>query len=129
MKIRQAQLESLQPIAERDFIDRLIDHVRAEHPEEVNAYAESDLRRMAANGISRARRYGISVESSIAAFVDLMFSVAPNFDEQEHIHEVLTDASYPPDARVELLGEMTLDADWEQADARYDESAWNVSFG
>jgi len=33
---------------------------------------------MAANGISRARRYGISVESAIAAFVDLMFSVAPN---------------------------------------------------
>jgi len=29
VKIRQAQLESLQPIAERDFIDRLIDHVRA----------------------------------------------------------------------------------------------------
>ncbi len=83
---------------------------------------------MIRNGISRARRYGISVESSLAAFVDLVFTVAPNFDEQAQIHAVLKDPSVPPDARVELLGEATLPQDWEQADDLYDEAAWNVSF-
>ena len=128
MIVRQKQLEDLQPLAEKDFIKRLIDHLQAEYPYEIAQYPQPELRKMVRNGISRARRYGISVESSLAAFVDLMFTVAPNFDEQPQINAVLKGPSAPPDTRVELLGEATLPQDWEQTDNLYDEAAWNVSF-
>jgi hypothetical protein len=53
-----------------------------------------------------------------------MFIIAPNFDQQPGIHRVLTDASLPPDRRVDDLYARTTDADWEEAADHPDESVW-----
>ena len=58
-----------------------------------------------------------------------MFQIAPNFDEHPRINEVLADEQVPPDARIDLLSECTLERDWEEAEDGRDENAWDIHFG
>lgn len=130
LQIRQAQMNVLQKqLAEKDFVRRVIAFLRTECPEDIEQHPQEQWQTMVINGISRARRYGITYESSIAAFVALMFQYAPNFDEHVHIHAILTDMEVPPDTRIKLLGECTLDEDWEAVLSLYDAAAWEVYFG
>lgn len=130
LKVRQTQMDVLQQqLAEKDLVRRTIEFLRIEYPEDIKRHPEGQWRNRVVNGISRARSYGITYESSIAAFVALMFQYAPNFDEYAPIHAILTDGEVPPDTRVKLLGECTIDEDWEIVEDRYDAAAWDVYFG
>lgn len=130
LKIRQAQMDHLQEqVAEKNFVRRVIEFVRAEFPQDIAKYPEERWQPMVANGLSRARRYGISYEAPSAAFVALMFHYAPNFDEYAPIHAILTDPEVPPDARIKLLEDCTLAEDWAVVQAHADLNAWNIYFG
>lgn len=130
LKIRQAQMDRLQEqVVEKNFVRRVIEFVRAEFPQDLKKYPEERWQSMVVNGLSRARRYGISYEASSATFVALMFHYAPNFDEYAPIHAILTDPDVPPDARINLLDDCTLDEDWAVVQARADLNAWTIYFG
>lgn len=130
LTIRLAQMDILRrELADPAFIKRVIEFLQTECPGDLAEYPEEQWGEMVANGISRARRYGIAYEASIAAFVALMFQYAPNFDEYPPIQEILADAEVPPDARMRLLGECTLDEDWDAVEERCDPAAWKVNFG
>lgn len=136
MIIRPAQLEAFQAGAEADFENRVVRHILKEHAEVsvrfptrtvgVAEIPEELLREMIRNGFARARSYGMEYESSLAAFVSLMFAVAPNFDEHPLIRRVLLDEREPPDSRIELFDEHLTDDDWEAAEHGYDALAWKV---
>ncbi|HLM02671.1 MAG TPA: hypothetical protein VK400_16575 [Pyrinomonadaceae bacterium] len=81
---------------------------------------------MVRSGIARARNYEMSWESSLTAFVVLMFVIAPNFDQHPNIQRVLKDTTIVPDERIDHLWERTSEEDWEKVAQHYDSSAWGI---
>jgi hypothetical protein len=81
---------------------------------------------MVRNGIARARRYGMNWESSLTAFVVLMFVAAPNFDEHPLIQRILRDDGAAPNERIDRLWEKTSEANWKTVEQDYDASAWSI---
>lgn len=122
--IRDEQIEQLNEIAEDEFIDELALTVRDTHGELVKDIDDEDLRELVRIGAARARRHGLSFEETIAVFVGWMFEFAPNFDEQENIKKMLADERLEPDDRIDLVAEMATEKDWAEAEAMYDETAW-----
>src|SRR5262245_49764310 len=137
LKIRPEQLEVFRPAAEAGLAGRLAAHLKERHGEEVAKISGSGwsvkqipdeiLSRMAQHGFDRARRYGLGWESSLAAFVVLMFVVAPNFDEHPLIQRILKDESVPPDERIDRLWQSISEQNWEAASQGYDEHAWQLN--
>jgi len=81
---------------------------------------------MVQNGIDRARGHGLGWESSLAAFVVIMFVAAPNFDQHPLIKRVLQDDDAPPDARIERLWHRISNQNWRAVEAYYDPNAWGI---
>lgn len=137
MIVRSEQFTALQSQAEAGFEKRVIRHILENHrylavrfPDRTIRVAEAPeklLCEIIRNGIVRARSYGMKHESSLAAFVSLMFAVAPNFDDHPLIRGVLRNETEPPDSRIELFGEEVTDENWEEAEQGYDPLAWNVT--
>ena len=122
--IRDEQIEQLNEIAEDEFIDELTLNVRDLHGELVKDIDDEDLRELVRVGVERAKRHGISFEDTIGTFVGWMFEFAPNFDEQENIKKMLADERFKPDDRIDLIVEAATEKDWAEAEAMYDETAW-----
>lgn len=137
LKIRPAQLQAFQQVAEAAFVGRVVAHLRAHHAgavvrlpsgeTTVAALPDDTLRELVAGGLTRARRYGIEWESNLTAFVVLMFTAAPNFDAHPIIQHVLTNPQTPPESRIDRLWEDTTEENWEAAEAAYDVNAWGLS--
>lgn len=136
LSIRQEQLEAFQPVADRVFVENLIEALKEQYPGiivrlsigtfGIEQLPDDTLHKMVLNGITRARGYGMSWESSLSGFVILMFVMAPNFDEHPLIKRVLKNDSVAPDSRIEQLWEHTSDENWEAVEQNYDANAWNI---
>jgi hypothetical protein len=136
LKIRSEQIEAFQPVADAQFVRRIIEHLRTRH-EKVVVRLESGpiligrlsaglLQQMVQQGVTQAKAYGFTWESSITAFVVLMFKVSPNFDRHPAINRALSEATVSPDARVQRLLEVTSSSDWWEAKELYDPAAWQI---
>ena len=132
--IRPEQFEVFQPVAETAFVRRVVEHLRAHHadtviqlPNEViliKQISNERLYEMVRFGITRARDYGMDWESSVTAFVVLMFIAAPNFDKHPLIQRVLKDERASVNARLDQLWERTSEENWEAVRRNYDPGAW-----
>ena len=137
LKIRAEQFEVFQPVAEAAFVRRIVEHLRKHHadtmvqlPNEVRLVkqiSDERLLRMAKEGISRARGYGMDWESAVTAFVVLMFIAAPNFDEHPLIQRVLKDERVPANSRIDQLWEQPSEDNWETVRKNYEATAWGLS--
>ncbi len=87
---------------------------------------ETLVAQMARAGVARARRYGLSGQSAIAAFLAVMVETAPNFDDDPYLHRYLLDTDVPPNARLDHLMERAMDLDWIAVKEAYDPAAWRV---
>ncbi len=121
--IREQQMEILQRHAEDDFVERLTAHLRENQDAETYQLSDAELRARVERGIEKARSYGLTWEKPIAFFVQLMFSVAPDFDVQDNIWVILTDDFEEPNEKMDYLLENTTDEDWEEAAENYND--WN----
>jgi hypothetical protein len=136
LKIRQEQIEAFQPAADAGFVRRLAEYLRSAHSESVVRIPSGSLAvsripslalsRMVQNGIARGRRYDLTSESSLAAFVAIMFVAAPNFDSHPLIQIVLQDPDVAPDRRIENLWRRISLQNWRAVEAYYDASAWGL---
>ena len=75
-------------------------------------------------GIERAKRHELERFEEIAAFVGVMFEIAPNFDEQEEIKMVLADTNFPASARFASLWERVSEEAWNTAEQEYNLNVW-----
>lgn len=135
LTIRHEQIEAFREVAEAAFERRVAAYVREEHGEEPVALAsgeralreldEEALLRLVRRGIARARSHGMTWESTVTAFVVLMFTVAPNFDSHPLIRRALRDPSVEPDLRLEEIWDKVTAENWEAARASYDAAAWD----
>jgi hypothetical protein len=134
LKIRREQFEVFQPVAEAAFVRRILEHLRENHadrvvqlPNEVilvKQIADDRLRRLAKAAVARARSYGMDWESTVTAFVVLMFVTAPNFDEHPLIQRILKDERVEVNSRIDQLWERTTEENWEAVRKNYDSIAW-----
>lgn len=134
MIVRAQQFEAFQPQADASLVRKIIEFLRKNHAEAlvelpdrallVNSIPDETLYAMIQTGIACARGYGMHWESSLGAFVVLMFVAAPNFDDHPLIQRILKDESIEPDSRIDQLWERTSDQNWEAIQQNYDPSFW-----
>jgi hypothetical protein len=136
LKIREEQLGAFSPVAEAAFLRRVVGHVRRHHADAavrlpdaptattVKQLPEERLTEMVRRGLARARRYGLTLETTLTGFVAIMFAVAPNFDAHPLLRRVLTDETVPPDSRLDEMMSKTSAENWVQVERSYDPDAW-----
>lgn len=134
LSIRQNQMDTFDASAEQAFRARIADYLRQRHSESVIQFDgrhasvweldEKTLIDLVGVGLARARAHGLTWQSSLNAFVTLMVTVSPNFDQHPEVRAVLATALCPPDFRMQELGERVSQQDWEAAAAAYDANAW-----
>lgn len=123
--IRDDQKNALLPDAALRYFPEIKAHILKNYPDKSWPVPEPELDERIRTGIRRAAAYGISELAGIAAFVSLMFDIAPNFDEQPGIARALNNTSLHPNTRMSQLVLDTTEDDWQQAVVRYDPAAWS----
>lgn len=136
LRIRSEQIGAFGPLADAVFAKRVAEYVRETHsnlqvrfPTETLTVAEIPeelLEKTVQEGIDRARGYGLSWETSLSAFVVLMFVSAPNFDSHPQVRQILTSAAVSADHRMDRLWEGTSERVWEEIRKNYDPKEWNL---
>lgn len=98
--------------------------VRAANGERVAGYDDAELNTMVRIGIDRAKSHGLAAAEDIAAFVAVMFEVAPRFDEQPDIQKALDESLLPAHMKMDLFADSVTPDAWAEAERRYDDSFW-----
>ena len=80
LTIRKEQIAALSAAEVRKFIDRVVTHVRKFFPDQVEALGEEKTRENIRYGITRAAAYGISAEREVCRYIDVMFALRRDFD-------------------------------------------------
>ena len=109
---------------ERTFARDLLASIHKRYPEVVAGLPDELLLRRIEHGIEKASRYEIRSRFGVACFAQLMFLIAPDFDEDAVFRKRLQDRRFSPDRRIEILLQETKDADWEEAKRRCHPNAW-----
>jgi len=133
VKIRAQQMDLFGTQADAALIDKLVFYLQDEQADNVvelpryscllEEVPENSLKEMIRNGIKRAGAHGLTWESSIADFISLMFSVAPNFDEHLLVAQGLKNEQVPVDERVDFLFKIISEEIWETATEGYNPAA------
>jgi hypothetical protein len=125
MQIRDDQQRQILETAQATVFPSVKEHLLQVQPGLTESIASEELDRRIRNGIARAVDYGITLVAGIAAFVGMMFEIAPNFDEQPGIARALLDPAIDPNQRMMELPLRTTDEDWQHAVLSYDPRAWD----
>lgn len=135
LSIRPEQMSVVEAVAQENFVSRIAAHLLADYsktvvilPDEsrsaVEDLPEETLHSLVRTGIARARGHGLGLESSIAAFVAVMFEVAPNFDTHRLCEVLLADEEVEPDRRLDELLKVLTEKNWKSVKESYDPQAW-----
>ncbi len=137
LSIRAEQISVIEAVAQEKFVHRIAVHLLEEYPKAVvtlpddakfpvDELPEEMLYDLVRVGIARARSYGLTFESAIAAFTAVMFEVAPNFDAHRLCQVLLDDEEIEPNARLDELMNVLNEKNWESVRAEYDPNAWKA---
>jgi len=135
LSIRAEQMSVIEAVAQENFVRRIAVHLLAEYPKAVvnlpddekstvDELPEETLHDLIRVGIERARGHQLTHESAIAAFVAVMFEVAPNFDTHRLSQVLLNDEEIEPNARLDELLNVLNEKNWESIREDYDPKAW-----
>lgn len=83
------------------------------------AYARAEY------GYQRALVYGFEEEEDIFAFISILFSIGPNFDDHPELRKLLEDASLTPRERLDALVEHPEgERIWDEVESLIDPARW-----
>ena len=122
--ISKQNLDAFNNADERRLREDVTSLVKEHNADLLEGLPDEEVDDMVARGIKRARSFGMRVQRSIAAFVNLKLAIAPGFYRHPDINEILTDARIGPDARVEVLPSAVDDAAWAEAELLDEEDDW-----
>ena len=122
--IRQEQIQHFIAADEDELVFEVAKAVRKANGERLASYDDAQLRSMVTIGIERARANKLTAAEDISAFVAVMFEVAPRFDEQKDIRQILDNETLPPDIRFYQIFDFAQDQAWAEAERRYDDDFW-----
>ncbi len=122
--IRKQQIQNFIARDEAELVDVVRGAIRRASRSRVAAFDDDELRGMVRIGIERARSHGLAGVEDLAAFVAIMFEIAPRFDEQKDIREILQDTTFPIETRMEHIFTCLDEAPWIEAQKKYDDCFW-----
>jgi hypothetical protein len=126
LKIRAAQMSSLLDARLGYVAETLRPYLRHHHANATAGFDDDQLAQRIRVGLRRARGWGFETMFGLGLFVALMFEVAPDFDTDPKIRDLLGDQSWPLDARLDAVGDALTDDEWGQVAARADPKAWEA---
>lgn len=88
--IRAAQMASLEDHALSNFVDELRPALAKRYPHCLPCFPLPVQEQIVRNMVGRAGIWGITWQSALVAFAEMMLAVAPNFDEQPEVRTALT---------------------------------------
>lgn len=122
--IRKEQIQHFIAQNDDDLV-RLIRQIMRECcPGRVENYSDKLLDGMIRLGVDKAKKYKFAKAETIAAYVTVMFEIAPNFDEEPSIKQVLEDQNYVVDDRFFQLWQRVDEKVWLEAEQKYDARQW-----
>lgn len=122
--LKTAQIQHFIAADDDQLVSVIAKSIRLANGTRVAGYDDKDLSAMVKIGITRARSHGLTRAEAIAAFVAVMFEVAPRFDEQPEINEVLKDEKLSPEVRFFQIFDRVQDTAWIEAQKKYEDSFW-----
>ena len=122
--IREEQIQHFIAEDETALVRLIRQIVRDLNPERVADYSDQVIDSMIRIGILRAESRGLNLAEDIAAFVAVMFEIAPNFDTQKDIEQIFNDTAFLPTDRFRYLWDRVTEDAWKEAEANYDVKIW-----
>jgi len=117
LTVTASQIDLFQGRAESAFARELREALAEKYVHMLPGFPEEVQDRIVCNMLDRARRWGVSWQSSLAIFAEFMLSIAANFDEQTQIRIALEQAGPGVDSAVKDLPELVPGQAWERAEA------------
>lgn len=121
LQIRAEQMRVLQHGIDAELVRAIRNHLHAHHRSDISGIPETVLEERIAASIALAHEYALTSGTSVAAFVVLRFTTAPDYHLHPQIRDVLREHSVADDARIARLG--NLDA-WCEVMHRRADAAW-----
>lgn len=119
--LRPEQFQVFQEHAEHKFAQKL-QHVLAEaYPHVLPCFPDEIQNKIVMNMINRAKSWGITWESSLTIFAELMIVIAPNFDEQTEIRDTLKSDRIQINQTMKMITDIIPEVTWHKAKANADE--------
>jgi len=125
-RLRPVHETALAAVARADVQRRIAAYLRKEHHGAVAMLRDDALSARIDCGINRAAAFGISGDTALMAYVGLMFTVSPRFDEHVRVIEVLRDDSNEPDRRIFILLRTFEAADWREVQDDLGRAPWDI---
>ncbi|MCP3955428.1 MAG: hypothetical protein GY697_24885 [Desulfobacterales bacterium] len=113
--IRNKQMAVFQQLVNRQFVNYVMGILRGDDGESLGSIPDDLLFKRVEYGIECARKYELTRKNDLLAFVELMFSIAPDFYEYPAFKNVLTDETIDPNQRIEQLLQRTTNKAWRAA--------------
>lgn len=128
LTLRKEQLLACQNKIEEDLIYIVALHLKSHHPQLVEDLNDETLFSRVAFGLKKARSYQFENVRDMAAFVGLMFEVAPNFDQHPLIQGVLKDRTIPNTSKLMHLAQQMSETVWREAALLYAGPFWPQNY-
>lgn len=107
--IRKEQMAAFKQYMRRQFEEKMVGHLHTYYAEACHQLGEVKIRGMIRHGIARAKLYGITAETDVSRYINMMFVFGPEFD---------TDKKYT--AFRQILDETGYQSGGEKMDALYE---------
>jgi len=112
LTIRKAQLEVFADVQRGALGERILAFISEKYAQEAAAFSESELRGLIAIALKRSREHGFGAYADILRWVNVMFTLGCNFDEDPDFpwaKEILADKTLRPASKVDMIVGCTLD--------------------
>lgn len=117
LQISPQQFDVFQKQAEQQFAKKLQRALADKYPQVLSRFPDDIQLKVVNNMIARAKRWGIDWRSSLVIFAELMMTIAPNFDEQVDIKNVLGSDKEQANQIIKSITEYVPDSAWSQAES------------
>ncbi len=112
-------------LGDQQFVEAVLVYLRRQYAKITHRLSDREMSDRIRVSLRKAERYGIHDERGQLTFVDMMFTVSPNFDEHPTVHAILTDIvkTFPP-----VLDRLDTDIEpeiWDQIKA-HSPPVWKV---
>ena len=135
LNIRREQIDVMAAVSEANFERAIARDLLSNYGDSIVRLPEGGeflvtdlpqetLERLVRVGIDKARRFEVTRQSSIAGFVAMMFSSAPNFDANRLCEVLLSDEEKTPDERADEIPNVLSEKNWDTIRHDYDPQAW-----
>ena len=80
MLIREVQMEAMSESFNDDYINRIIPSLKKDCPEQCSVLGDDELRKIARYGLDHSKLYGITTETNVYCYIEMMILFGKNFD-------------------------------------------------